>query len=223
MRKLLFIFILLIASSAFPQKSFEIKSASKYFDINVDVAKCDDNYCSGAAKFSFFKKGGTKPYQVIGLDDTQIQLSESGQPLTNVTLLYDEQSVISVADYNFDGMEDVAICDGANGSYGGPSYRVYLSSRAAGKFIFSKEFSALGEHLGMFNVDAKKKRLKTFDKSGCCYHIEEEFAVIKNRPVKVRSVEEEVSVSDDQRVKITTKTLVGGKWKTAVKYVKREE
>ena len=66
------------------------------------------------------------PYQVINLPDTQIQLDDGGKPLTNVTLLYDKQSVVNVGDYNFDGMEDVAICDGAHGSYGGPSYRIYL-------------------------------------------------------------------------------------------------
>jgi hypothetical protein len=213
----------LFSASAFGQKTFELKNASKYFDIKVEVAACEDGYCTGQAKFSFFKKGGTKAYQVIDLDNTQIQLSESGQPLTNVTLLYDDQSVVNVGDYNFDGIEDVAICDGPNGSYGGPSYRVYLSSRSAGKFVYSKEFSALGEHLGMFEIDVKRKRLTTLDKSGCCYHIAEEFVVVRNKPVKVRSVEEDLSGTDDGRTKITTKTLVGGKWKTTVKYGKREE
>ena len=222
MKKANFAFVLLLATSASAQKTFDLKNASKYFDIKVDVAKCDDGFCTGKASFSFSKKGGTKPYQVINLEDTQIQLADSGQPLTNITLLYDEQSVINVDDYNFDGMEDVAICDGANGSYGGPSYRVYLSSRSAGKFVFSKEFSALGERLGMFEIDKKKKRLKTFDKSGCCYHIAEEFVVRGNKPVKVLSVEEDMAGTDG-RAKITIKTLAGGRWKTSVKYRKRDE
>jgi len=221
MTKFALTLILLLASSTFAQKAFDIKKASKYFDVKVDVTQCDDDYCTGAAKFSFFKKGGAKPYQVISLDNTQIQLSESGQPLTNISLLYADQSVLNVGDYNFDGMEDIAICDGPNGSYGGPSYRVYLSSRSVGKFIFNKEFSALGEHLGMFEIDKKKKRLKTFDKSGCCYHIAEEFVVRENKPVRVLSVEEDLAGTDG-RAKITTKTLVGGKWKTSVKYGKRD-
>ena len=120
-------------------------------------------------------------------------------------------------------MEDVAICNGPNGSYGGPAYSVYLSSRAAGKFVYSKTFSHLGEHLGMFEVDKQRKRLSTLDKSGCCYHIAEEFIVVGNKPVKVRSVEEDATIADDRKVKITTKTLVNGKWKTSVEYHLREE
>lgn len=215
--------VLILSTSAFAQATFDLKNASKYFDIRVKVEKCDDGYCSGKASFSFFKKNGSKPYQVIDLDDTQIQLSQTGQPLTNISLLYDDQSVVNVGDFNFDGMEDIAICDGANGSYGGPSYRVYLSSRSAGKFVYSKDFSALGEHLGMFAVDKKRNRLSTFDKSGCCYHIAEEFIVVKNKPFKVRTVEEDETASDERITTITNKTWVGGKWKTVVTHGKREE
>src|SRR5262245_35737579 len=110
--------VLLFASiTASGQKTFELKNASRYFDIKVRVAKCDDEYCSGRASFSFYKKGAASPYQVIDLADTQIQLENNGKPLVNDTLLYDEQSVVNVDDYNFDGMEDVAICAGGNGSY----------------------------------------------------------------------------------------------------------
>src|SRR5215467_12442693 len=112
--------VLLAASSVAAQRTFELKNASKYFDIKVRVAKCEDEYCSGRASFSFYKKGSASPYQVIDLPDTQIQLENNGKPLVNDTLLYDEQSVVNVDDYNFDGMEDVAICAGSNGAYGMP-------------------------------------------------------------------------------------------------------
>lgn len=223
MKKLLFLFVLVFCSSAFAQQKFELNDASKYFDVKVSVAGCDEYSCTGKATFSFYKKGGKTPYQVINLPDTYIQLGEDGTPNVNKTLLYDEQSVVNIGDFNFDGMEDVAICNGNNGSYGGPSYNVYLSSKAAKKFVYNKEFSALGEHLGMFEVDTKRKVLQTFDKSGCCWHITEEFSVVNNRLVKVLSIEEDASIPDETKVKITTKKLVGGKWKTSVKYVKREE
>lgn len=223
MKKLLFVLILLFATSAFAQKTFELKDASKYFDIKVNVAKCDDSYCSGKATFSFYKKGGTVPYQVISLPDTLVQLGEGGEPLANVTMLYDAQSVVNIGDYNFDGMDDVAICDGSNGSYGSPSYRIYLSSRAVGKFVYNPRFSDLGRHLGMFEVHKAKKRLRIFDKSGCCWHVTEEYSVVGNRPVKVFSEEEDATIADETKVKVTTKILVRGNWKTSVKYVKREE
>lgn len=158
---------------------------------------------------------------MIDLPDTQIQLESGGKPLVNDTLLYDEQSVIDIGDYNFDGMEDIAICSGSNGSYGMPSYNIYLSSRAAGKFVYDPALSRLGRHLGMFTVDKKNKTLETFDKSGCCWHITERYKVVQGRPVKVFEEVEDATVNPNSgRVKVTTKTLVAGKWKTSVRYEK---
>jgi hypothetical protein len=205
------------------QTTFDIKDASKFFDVKVQVASCEDGFCKGKAIFSFFKKGQIQPYQVINLPDTSIQLAENGQPLRNVSLLYDAQSVINVGDYNFDGMEDVALCDGSNGSYGGPSYRIYLSSRAAGKFVYNKGLSDLGGHLGMFTVDKKGKTLETFDKSGCCWHITERYKVVNDRPVKVFEEVEDATSASSSKVKITTKKLVAGRWKTSVRYEKQQQ
>ena len=212
----------MLCASVMAQKTFELKDASKYFDIKIKVAKCEDGFCSGKASFSFYKKGGTIPYQVINLDDTQIQLDENGNAQANISMLYDNQSAVNIDDFNFDGMEDVAVCDGANGSYGGPSYQVYLSSKSAGKFVLSKPFSELGGHLGMFTVDKKKKVLRIFDKSGCCWHVTEEYSVVNNRPVKVFVEEEDATIPDETKVKITTKKLVNGKWQRKAKYVNRE-
>jgi hypothetical protein len=221
--KLSLLTLLLIASSAIGQKTFELKNASKYFDIKIVVAKCDNEYCSGKATFSFYKKGGSVPYQVINLPDTQVQLESNGKPLVNDTLLYDEQSVVDVDDYNFDGMEDVAICTGGNGSYGMPSYNIYLSSRTVGKFVYNPALSKLGRHLGMFTVDKKARTLETFDKSGCCWHITERYKVVNNQPVKVFEEVEDATNPNSPRVKVTTKKLVAGKWQTSVRYEKLEQ
>jgi len=180
-------------------------------------------YCSGKATFSFYKKDGTTPYQVISLPDTSIQLDEGGDALVNTTMLYDKQSVVNIGDYNFDGMDDVALCNGNNGPYGGPSYAVYLSSKAAKKFVYNPAFTKSLVSLGMFVVDKDKKRLTTFNKSGCCWHTTEKYSVVAGRPVKVWEEIEDATISDETKVKITTKTLVGGKWKTTSKFVKREQ
>lgn len=224
MKTIFLISLFLVAClSVSAQKTFELKDASKYFDIKISVANCEDGYCSGKTSYSFYKKGGKSPYQVINLDDTQIQLDENGNAQANISMLYDNQSAVNIGDFNFDGMEDVAICDGANGSYGGPSYQVYLSSRTAGKFVHSPTFSKLGQHLGMFQVDKTKKVLRIFDKSGCCWHVTEEYSVVNNRPVKIYVEEEDATIPDETKIKVTTKRLVKGKWKTSTKLVKRED
>lgn len=224
MKSVLLILLLCLPIAA--QHTFNITDASKYFDVKVKVAKCEDTTCSGKASFSFYKKGGAAPYQVINMADTILELGEGGKPSVNVTMLYDQQSVINVDDFNFDGMEDVAICNGQNGSYGMPSYDIYISSRSAGKFVYSKAISALGVHLGMPTVNKDKKTLSIFDKSGCCWHVTMDYKVVKNRPIKIFEEVEDATMSDGalaDKVKITTKRLVNGKWKTTVKYVKREE
>ena len=213
---------LLCCSSAFAQGKFDITNASRFFDVKIAVDSCSDSECSGKASFSFYKKGAPRPYQVINVPDTYMELEQRGKPAVNVTLLYDKQSAINVGDYNFDGMEDVAICtDARGGSYGMPSYSVYLASKSAGKFVYSPGLSALGKHLGMFQLDAKKRVLRTFDKSGCCWHIAEVFDVVNNRPRKIKEVIED-ALTATARVKVTTKTLVHGRWRTQVKYEKTE-
>src|SRR5262245_39134771 len=107
--KTILILTLLLASPVFAQQTFELKNASKYFDVKIKVEKCDDFSCDGSATFSFFKKGAAKPYQVIDLEETHLEFGEDSKPLVNTTLLYDAQSVINVDDFNFDGMEDIAI------------------------------------------------------------------------------------------------------------------
>ena len=119
------------------QRSFDVTDASKYFDIKINASKCDADSCTGRTVYSFHKKGSAKAYQVVTMPDTYIDISE-GAPVVNETLLYDKQSVLTVDDFNFDGMEDVAISDGQNGSYHMPSFNVYLSSRAAGKFVYNE-------------------------------------------------------------------------------------
>jgi hypothetical protein len=223
MKKIWIALVLTLTPVVYGQRTFDIKDASKFFDVKVNVAKCDDMFCEGKATFSFYRKSGGSPYQVVTLPDTQIDISNGGQPSVNVNLLYDQQSVIDVEDYNFDGMEDIALCDGANGSYHMPSYRIYLSDRKAGKFVYSPAFSKLGSHLGMFTLDKKKRTLETFDKSGCCWHITERYDVVRNAPRKVFELVEDATIPDEKKVKITTKTLVVGRWKTSVQYVKREE
>jgi hypothetical protein len=119
-------------------------------------------------------------------------------------------------------MEDVAICQGS-GQYSMPAYHVYLSSRWAGQFIYNKSFSEqLGHGLGMFEVDHTKKILRTIGKDGCCWHIVREFSVVNNKPKKILEIVEDATIDDTSKMKVTTKSLVNGKWRTQVKLVPRQ-
>jgi len=225
MIKILFTLLVLFTPSAFAEVKLEVKNASKTYDVLIEVESCEDKTCEGKATFTLFKKGRTVPFQVFRLDDTSFMLGPDDVPSVNTTSLYDKQSAVRFADYNFDGVRDLALCDGRNGGYGSPSYQIYLFSPRAKKFINSVGFTELaqGEGMGMFEVDRKKRLLRTSSKSGCCLHMEREYAVVRNRPKKIFEVVEDATIANEKEVKITTKRLVGGRWRTTVKYVPRIE
>lgn len=216
MKKIILV-ILLLSIGGYAQEVFNIKKASKIYDVRLEVKECDENSCRGDARFSIFKKGQSKPFQVF-TTPTEFMAEEAKR--TNTKLMYDYQSVVFFEDYNFDGLEDLSIRDGNNGGYGGPSYQIYLFSPKTKKFVHNAALTNLnqGVYLGAMEIDKKKKVLRTFSKSGCCWHQTEEFVVAGNRPRKVYEWTQDASIADENKVKITTKRLVKGKWRITVKY-----
>lgn len=219
MKKYWIIFILLVLAvvNCFAQRSFLLKNASKNFDVKIRIAKCEDDICEGKATVSLMKKGQNATFQIFQMPNLFLELGENRKPTANLIELYGENnSGIVFDDFNFDGAEDLAFRNGNEGSYGGPSYDIYLSSKAGGKFIKNAPLSKLAsENLGLFTVDKKSKTLETFNKSGCCYHETTRYKIVNNRPVKVYVLIEDAM--NGEKVKITTKKLVGGKWKTTTK------
>lgn len=222
MKRIVFL-VLLFSISVVAQQRFKLDKASKNVDVAIEVKKCDNGFCEGAAKFSFFRKKASKPFQIINLEDTIFPIGDDGNAVANVILLYDEQSAVNFGDFNFDGVEDFAICDGKDSGYGGPSYRVYLYSKQQGKFVLSPLFTALahGVNLGMFETDRKKRMHYRFSKSGCCWHQTEGFTVINNRPKKIYELTEDAMLGDGN-VYITTRKRIRGIWRTWNKRVKQE-
>lgn len=219
--KSILLFIILFNVVIFAQEKFEIKNASKIYGVRVEVAGCNDWKCEGKTTFTLFKKGEQKPFQAIEFESSEFMLEEVR--LKSSKTLYDAQSIVFFEDYNFDGAADLALRDGFNGGYGGPSYSVYLFSPKNKKFVYSKGFTELaqGVYLGMFEVFPKRKVLRTLSKSGCCWHQMEEFAVVNNRPKKVLEVTEDATASNRRngdKVKVTTRKLAGGRWRTSIKY-----
>src|SRR5438067_10822237 len=176
----IFLAVLLFSTGAVAQVRFDVKNASKTYDMRIEVEKCQNHICEGKATYTLFKKNNLTQFQVFRLAATEFMLGDNDKPSVNVTKLYDEQSAVNFGDYNFDGIEDLALCDGTNSGYGMPSYQIYLFSPRAKRFVNNPFFTELtqGEGLGMFEIDAKRKVLSTFGKSGCCWHVTREFAVI---------------------------------------------
>jgi hypothetical protein len=225
MRAAIFIAIIMFVASASGQNRFRINDASKTVDVVLQIGQCENEDGTGTCgplTVRFFRKRSTVPFQTVRLKETS---KWDPVPKANVTRRCDDQSIINFGDFNFDGVDDVAICDGPYGGYGGPSYRMYIYSKTAKRFVFSRAFTDMNDGgLGMFETDKKKKMHLVYSKSGCCWHQTLGYDVFRGRPRKVYEfTEDAMSTGDDDLMTITTKTLVNGRWRTRVKRAKTSE
>lgn len=229
MRSLLLIacFLLLVAQNAFAQETFEMRNASREYDLKVRLASCGEsdaadessNTCHGAARISLYRKRAKSPFQVLHLSDVELYrdtIAYNPKLTSKQRRLYGEEYGFVFDDFDFDGHQDLAVCNGRNGGYGGPSYSVYLFNPRTGKFALNRKLSELteGAYLGLFMLKPKKKHLVVFSKSGCCLHEIDTFRVVKQRPVLV---EKEIEDALGEEVVITTRRLVNGKWRKRVR------
>ncbi len=139
-------------------------------------------------------------------------MNENNEAIANIKELpYGSQSVLIYEDFNFDGAEDLALMNGNNSCYSGPSFDIYLAKKAA--FEYSEAFSRLAsEYCGMFQVHPETKTISTMTKSGCCWHQYSTFKIVNNNPVPVKIVEEAyVSNYSPDMVEVTETSYPGGK------------
>lgn len=222
------------AAQAGQASEFLVGNASNRYDFVLRLAgnPCESSgqmeyqTCEGPGTVEIRRKGEQQALQVLELDNLFVSFTHEQVPLVNSAQRYEYQGAVNVGDFNFDGQEDFAIQDGNNGSYGGPSYRVYLYSPAASGFALNEPMTGLvSETLGFFEVDATAKRLRTAAKSGCCYHEYTEYAVIGDAPQPVHRLIEDATgdAAGEGRMTVTEETLVRGKWRRKSKVVAIDE
>ncbi|RQO66960.1 hypothetical protein DBR44_16800 [Aquitalea sp. FJL05] len=189
------------------------------FDISLLNWGERDWAAEGPALINIIDKRSQRQLQQLRLDNVYMAHGDDGKPLVNSARLYDLQGVINVADFNFDGHADFAVQNGNDGPYGGPTYSVYLYDSTSTQFVLSDELSTLtAETLGMFQVDAKRKRLSTFAKSGCCYHETTHYQFdARHRLQAVERLIEDAQDPAGKQVRVTRETLVNGRWKTSTR------
>lgn len=223
MKKNIICLLLGISTLGLAQKNFVIKDGSNRFDVKITVENCEGDTCSGNGTISLIDKKSKQIFQTLSSDDLYFYLNKNQQPSVNVIQLYNEQSPLIFDDFNFDGSEDIAVRNGNQSSYGGPSYDVYVYNSTKKQFVISKELTALAyENLGMFQTDHERKRISTFAKSGCCWHITTEYAVIPKKGLqKVYELEEDAQ--GGEFVKVTTRNLIKNKWVNRTKKYKIDD
>lgn len=208
---------ILLGIVVFAQNQFELKDASKNFDVKMNVEHCAEDGCQGKATIALLDKKASKIFQTLTSDNLNFYLNKDQKPTANIIQLYNEQSPLIFDDFNFDGTEDMAIRSGNESSYGGPSYDVYVFNITQKQLVLSEELTVLAhENLGMFNTDSERKRLITYSKSGCCWHLTTEYSVLPQRGLfKVYELEEDAT--GGEKVKVTRKEFIDDKWTTHIK------
>ncbi|MCD8178289.1 MAG: hypothetical protein LUE98_13055 [Tannerellaceae bacterium] len=168
---------------------YKVEDFSDYYYAIVEINPDDIEEVFSRASVIVYSKETGKELIRIESDELGITLRD-GKVEANVKQLpYGEQSIIICGDFNFDGRMDIAIQDGQNSAYHGPSYQIYLQGDNR-ELIHSAAFTSLAQdYLGMFDVDPENERLHTMTKSGCCWHQFSEFAVKNNVPEPIRVVE----------------------------------
>ena len=230
---------LLIAISLFllernwsSEELFQIQNASREYDLAVivepsggDKSGNDSNVCRGPALVSITRKGAESPFQKLNMSNIEVhrdQIAFNSAIDNRPRKLYDDEHSFIFGDFNFDGKEDLAICNGRSGGYGAPSYSVFLYSEQSKQFVENKRLSRLTEgYLGLFFVDPRKRQIIAYWKSGCCYHETEIYNFVKNRPVIAeRAIEKAIS---ENLIKTTTMTLRNGRWFRQVRTVRSHQ
>lgn len=242
------LFVSLLGAPAQAQpipKTFSVTHAPYYATIQSESCQFDlaNVYASPAcAGFGTVKLYDLSLYELsneallatLTSEDLIFELDEQLQPSPNpyqVMPLYDEQSPLIFGDFNFDRQMDVAVRNGNNSGYGGPSYDIYLKEPDGNGFELSEEFTALNyENLGMFGWDEKQRQIETFSKSGCCWHQTRVYTYIPGKGLlMIHELTEDATVNmtpvagEGGMVKITEKALKNGQWRTTETYVPIDE
>ncbi|MNK53503.1 hypothetical protein D3C87_724620 [compost metagenome] len=215
--------LILISGICAAQNKFEVMNGSKRYSAAISVDNCNAGNCEGKAVIKLVDKNSNRFFQTLTSDDLYFFLDEKQKPTVNVIQLYGEQSPLIFDDFNFDGTEDLAVRNGNNSGYGGPSYDVYVYNSTKKQFVLSSQLTNLvSENLGMFVTDHKRKRLITYSKSGCCWHMTTEYEVVPNKGLrKVYELEEDAMNSEF--VTVTTRNFINNKWQTKTKNYKLSE
>nr|WP_315029586.1 hypothetical protein [uncultured Chryseobacterium sp.] len=209
--------IVLLGPLCFGQYHFEVKNASKNYDAVINIENCFGEQCKDKGTIELYDNKNSK-VQTFTSEDLVIYL-KNGQKLVpgKMIQLTKEESPFVIDDFNFDGTEDIAIRNGNKGNYNSESYDVYVFNSTRMAFVKSAELTEIGSsYFGLFDVDAKRKRLIATGKSGCCLIFTTEFQVIPNKGLD-RVLDREEDMTEEERVKVTTKEKINNKWVTRTK------
>lgn len=192
------------------QQRFQIIGFSDRYEGFLEIAKGYEEEVFKKGRISIIEQKTKKKLFTIESEELSYDLDGDGKVITNVSEIpYGEQSIIISGDFNFDRRPDLAIMDGQNSCYHGPSFQIYLETDKG--LVHSEEFTRLAqEYCGMFSVNDDDKTISTMTKSGCCWHEFSLFRVEDNIPIVIEIFEQGVN-ADGYTMQIKETKRVGGR------------
>ena len=198
-----------LADTVYPIGSFSDQfTATVTFKGDIDEQSKKEGHISQVGYVSVYNKQGKRIVKESnGHLFVDINPSD-GQARANVVQLpYGEQSMLIYDDFNFDGQKDLAIMDGQNSCYGGPSFQVYTGHGSG--FKHDANLTRLAqEYCGMFDWDNKTRTINTMTKDGCCWHQSNTYQYIGNKLTLMKSSEERLLMNHSQFFGVDDKVRV---------------
>lgn len=210
MKKLLVAYLALVPFFAVAQTDFNVAGFSDRYIGVVHVDKGYEDEIVKKGSVTILNASDHKQVIKVEAERFVIGLDVAGLVKANVMELpYGEQSVIIYKDFDFDGINDMAVMDNLTSCYGGPSFQVYLQREKG--LVHSPEFTRLAQdYCGMFQVDYETRTIHTMVKGSCCIHVFSDFKVIDGKPHKVKVVERRTD-SWDFLIDYKEENIVNGK------------
>lgn len=197
--------LLLVTQHTFAQNIFTVDDLSKDFYGKISIDDASAVFSPGWV--AIYERRSHKEIIKITSDELALLLPEGKVISPNMSLPYGEQRLIIHEDFNFDGKKDLAIEDGQNSCYHGPSFQVYLATDKG--FVFNSDFTRLAQdYCGLFGVDNKTKTISVSTKDGCCWHEFSQFKVINNKPRAIKIITEN-AIGASPLIAITEQTWNG--------------
>ncbi|GAB7527620.1 hypothetical protein PS3A_00240 [Pseudomonas sp. 3A(2025)] len=164
------------------KKTWNLQDFSTQYRATLEIVDSDEVFRPGI--ISVYGKNSKAPLFYVQSDELVLDVNpDTGKVKANVQQLpYGEQSVLIHDDFNFDGIKDLAIMDGQNSCYHGPSFQIFLGT--ANGFKHSDAFTELAQnYCGMFQFDPQTRQINTMTKDGCCSHWYATYSIQDGEPV----------------------------------------
>lgn len=168
--------------------TYQFSDFSDRYTAELETSSDEEVFRPGSIRVSDRQTGK----RVIEVSSEELMLDlDDGKVRANVhELPYGEQSLIVAEDFNFDGLQDIAVMDGQNSCCHGPSYQVSVGTEDG--LQLSEVVTTLAqENCGLFEVDTQTRTISTMTNSSCCWHQSPTWQIRDGEPLLSRKVVED--------------------------------